>query len=907
MLKTIANRYAKRAAARRRAIRRKAADWKRQARRAFTLMLVAGGMLGASASVAQAQMGGMGQAAMVPTGGLVNRAVTRLQDLEANGPGWLYYGVNAADRGLGYNGSYMTLGGYIPYAEDDLGGLWAADLRGHFSEYGGFFSNVGAVRKQFLGGTLLGIGVYWDYDGDQNQYPTSGALGTGPLGQFGHSYNQVGVSGEWLTDYGNLRSNGYIPVGTTAYTAGAPGSPFYQNYVMCQYGLDAALTGADLEVGAYVPGLSDWAGMVSVGGYALGNDRYDWYSGTQANKDVVPWFGGVYTRLDMTFVKNWDFSLQANNDSYFDWTGFARLTYRMGGSRRRNVPDQMEQPMMRNEHIVRAHQTPIVGVNPSTGTPWRVIHVNNAAPTGGTGTVDAPLNTLAQGSSAATNPWDIVFVHQGLSRTTTPYGGEFAFQAQNQYLVGDGGTFLLPTSTCGPKSLSTNAGLTPLLSNPAGNSVKIDGAIAGGATVADLDILGSQVGIFATGNLTGLPSVGFPAGQPTLVQNVSISGNGTAASQRGVSIEDATGAINFRDVAIENMTNVGFAVTKGSADISYQGSIKSDVASNGGVATPIIQIRQTAGGSIALSSGAAPAGSTVPNEITDIGGDGIVIEQNIGTTIDIDNVTLKSNVKTAIALIDDQSITTITAGAGEGIVKDTNGAAITVQLGSPEFAYTGPITNSRPAAGATTSYLLNVSDTTGGKVTLTSPLGLPFTDTGDGIRISNAAGEVTVTGAGANIASAGAQGILIDNGSSGTFLFRNITITKAANEGVLINQSPGSTSTFENLNITLGEAGAIGFKADTAGSINANAINTISTASTTQPALLIEDSGPIAMNFATIDSALPNATGKALQFLGTTNGAFSVGSAFTVGGSPGTTVNNVDNSAGVTLGGLLAP
>ncbi len=270
----------------------------------------------------------------------------------------MYYGLNAADRGLGYQGSYMTLGGFIPYGEDDLGGLWSADLRGHLSVYGGFFSNVGMVRKQFLGGTLLGFGLYWDYDGDQNQYPTYGLSGA-QFGQFGHSYNQVGVSLEWLTDFGNIRSNGYFPVGTTAYTAGAPGYTSYQNVNLSQYGLDTALTGTDLEVGAYIPGLSDWAGMISVGGYAYGNARYNWLVGPQFAQDVVPWFGGVYTRLDMTFLNNWDFSLQANNDSYFDWTGFARLTYRMGGSRRRNVPDQMEQPMMRNEHIVRAHQTPI--------------------------------------------------------------------------------------------------------------------------------------------------------------------------------------------------------------------------------------------------------------------------------------------------------------------------------------------------------------------------------------------------------------------------------------------------------------------------------------------------------------------------------------------------------------------
>jgi len=84
--------------------------------------------------------------------------------------------------------------------------------------------------------------------------------------------------------------------------------------------------------------------MVSVGGYAFGNARYNNVNGT----DLVPYFGGVYTRMDLTLIRNWDFSLQANNDSFFDWTGFARLTYRMGGSRRRNVPDQMEQPMMRN-------------------------------------------------------------------------------------------------------------------------------------------------------------------------------------------------------------------------------------------------------------------------------------------------------------------------------------------------------------------------------------------------------------------------------------------------------------------------------------------------------------------------------------------------------------------------------
>jgi hypothetical protein len=886
-----------RASSRLRTIRRRAADWRRRARRAVALAAITGGMAFVP-SLAEAQMG---QAAMAPAGGIVNRAVNGFQQLNANGPGYFYYGLNAADRGLGYYGSYMTLGGFIPMAEDDLGGFWAADLRGHLSTFGGFFSNAGMVRKQFLGGTLLGVGVYWDYDGDQNQYQTAGVIGTEQLGSFGHSYNQVGVSAEWLTDYGNLRSNGYMPVGTTAYTAGAPDSPFYKNYVMCQYGLDAALTGADLEVGAYIPGLSDWAGMISVGGYALGNARYDWNSGPLDNTDVVPWFGGVYTRLDMTFLNNWDFSLQANNDSYFDWTGFARLTYRMGGSRRRNVPDQMEQPMMRNEHIVRAHQTPIVATNPDdAASPWRVIHIDNSAAAGGDGTFERPLNTLAEGSTAATNPWDIVFVHEGLSRTTTPYGGTFTFQAQNQFLVGDGGTFELPTVTCGPKLLSTGATSVPLLSNPAGDSIAIVGPAAAGATVADLDILGSRTGIYAAGPLTS------DAGRPTVVQNVTISGNGTTASQTGVYLEAASGDVAFSDTAIANMTNGGLVVTDpgaGPLNLDYQGSITSDTSLNGGAVSPIVYIADVQGGTLNIATGGSAAGSTVANSVSDKGGSGIQLVSNAaGTTIDIGNVSLTDNAQTAISVVDDASTTFITADAGSGIQKKTNGAAISVSGGTPTFTYDGPITNELPAAGGTTSYLLSVADTTGGSVTLTAS-GSPFSDTGNGISVNNAGGDVTVNGLGATIASSGAQGILIDGPSStGTYLFTNVSITNASQAGVLINNAPGSTE-FRNLNISLDQDSATAFQAASAGPITANVgSNTIINESASQAAVDISASGPLDVNFSSIqsgnNSTVPTSP-TALMF-DTSTGTFNVTSLFTVDGSAGTTAN-VTNDGTTTV------
>ena len=574
-----ANRSGKRAAARIRAIRRKAAAWQRRARRAVAIALIAASIAEAPTRLAHAQIGqlggaggaaGVGQGGMGAVGGLVNGAVQRLGDLEENGPGFMYYGINAADRGLGYRGSYYTVGGFVPYAEDDLGGVWNADLRAHLSNYGGFFSNVGAVRKQFWGGTLFGLGVFWDFDGDQNQYSdTTITDGSGSyVFSGGQTYQQVGVSAEWLTDYGNLRSNGYIPVGTTAQQMG----PFVGNSKLCQNGINAGLAGADLEVGAYIPGLADWAGMVSVGGYAFGNARYNNVNGT----DLVPYFGGVYTRMDLTLIRNWDFSLQANNDSFFDWTGFARLTYRMGGSWRRNVPDQMEQPMMRNEHIVRAHQAPVQATffNPQTGTvqPYEVFHVDNTTTTSpaGNGTWENPFTTLQQAQNAATADYDMVFVHIGQSATSpyeTPAAG-YQFQANNQYLVGEGTSLQLSTANCGLVDVwsNTSSSLYPVITNtqPGQAAIVLTNAAGttSGATVDHVRITGSPIGIS--------DGVGLPASSPTTgpgtatVNDVQIYGNGPG--QRGVQINDLagnSGTLNFSKMNLQNLTNDGFVVSAG--------------------------------------------------------------------------------------------------------------------------------------------------------------------------------------------------------------------------------------------------------------------------------------------------------------------------------------------------------
>ncbi|MFM7035453.1 MAG: beta strand repeat-containing protein, partial [Planctomycetia bacterium] len=486
-----------------------------------------------------------------------------------------------------------------------------------------------------------------------------------------------------------------------------------------------------------------------------------------------------------------------------------------GGSRRRNVPDQMEQPMMRNEHIVRAHQTPKVALNPSTGTPWNVIHVNNAAAGAGDGTAQRPFTTVAAANAAAINPYDIVLVDPGTGAAYDAAVGlntTFSPLAANQYFIGDGAAFFIPTACCGPLNIGTTSGLRPVLTNPTGASINL----TNGLVVNNFDIVGSQVGILGTGNLSsGIPRPGFPpydsAVGASVVNNVAITGT-QLAGQTGVLLDNATGDAAFQNTVITNMTKAGFAVNGGDPNVDFSGTIQNDVATNGGFVSPVVDIVGTTGGEINLAVGTAPAGSTIPNKIVDNGGAGIKIADNTGGTINVGNATLTNTQATAIDVQNSLATINVTDTA---IVKDTSGTAVNVNGGAPVFDYKGTITNQQ-------GNMLHVNATTGGSVTLTSPAGSPFIDNGDGILVENSAGDVTVKGATINSQQ---EGILVQN-SSGVNTFNDVTITGATTAGVSLQNNTG-TDQFNNLNIQT--TGATGFLANTAATVNVTGNSNVNT------------------------------------------------------------------------------
>jgi hypothetical protein len=284
----------------------------------------------------------------------------------------------------------------------------------------------------------------------------------------------------------------------------------------------------------------------------------------------------------------------------------------------------MEQPMMRNEHVVRAHQAPVQAINEKTGTPFEVFHVNNSTSNlpAGTGTWENPFTTLQQAQTAANQPYNIVFVAVGQSGSSpyeTPVDG-YQFQADNQYLVGEGTSLRVNTANCGEVALWANSTSTvyPVITNPVGPAVVLTNATTTGATVDHLQITGAQVGI--------TDGEGLPEGGIATVNDVRITGNGP--SQLGVYIADAagnSGTVNFTNMKLQNLTADGFVVDGQNTGNPFVNISNSTIKNTSGSAVVVNGIASD--GRVRIA-GSTIDGSTGPG-VTVSGGNAIVEKTTI--------------------------------------------------------------------------------------------------------------------------------------------------------------------------------------------------------------------------------------------------------------------------------------
>ena len=219
----------------------------------------------------------------------------------------------------------------------------------------------------------------------------------------------------------------------------------------------------------------------------------------------------------------WIVNFEANYDDRFDLTGLVNLQIRWGvnarGAEYALTATDLD-PTIRNDHIVRVQQDLVLAIDPDTGRPYNVFHVDNTAdPAFATGAIDTRFTNLLDAQNAS-GPDDIIFVHEG-DGTTRNYDRGIVLQ-EGQYLLGDGvrheipvqngQVFVLCNDVDGNVPTITNRNGGPVVTLAGRNIVRgfnID-ATTGGVTNAiqgDGTLLGRTLdnGIIADINILGNP------------------------------------------------------------------------------------------------------------------------------------------------------------------------------------------------------------------------------------------------------------------------------------------------------------------------------------------------------------------------------------------------------------------
>lgn len=446
-------------------------------------------------------------------------------------PGRFWFETNLADNGFGYEGSYATLGGKTRLFSDYFDGRWLIEAQGNVSlQNGGFFGNLGIERVFTIdsAGVDASFGVWYDRDSDS-------------YSGFSHTFDQVGVSAALKGRRGDLRMNGYFPIGDTDRTLGDPTGVncFLNHSIVLQAGIDSALRGFDVELSTRPSQLAAWNGFVDIGGYSY-------------ESDLVESFSGIRTRLGLQAFRGTMWSVEANYDERFDFTGVMQLAFfyqgRGAGNEYAGTGRDLESTV-RRDHIARFNQDLVLAVNPATGAPYNVYHVDNTALAGGDGTFESAFDTLRGAELASANN-DIIFVNEGDGTVTGMDQG--ITLKDGQFLLGNNVAHTLIDANRGSFLLCNDIGGTvPRITNRNGNGIDL----ANQNTVRGFIIDGA-----GSNMVNAISGQGI---QNAIIEDVTVRGNPILDA---INISNSTGAFRFarndiqtagRDgIAINNLTGV---------------------------------------------------------------------------------------------------------------------------------------------------------------------------------------------------------------------------------------------------------------------------------------------------------------------------------------------------------------
>lgn len=723
---------------------------------------------------------------------------------------------------------------------------------------------------------IMGLGVYYDRDDSTTKI-----------------FQQLAVSFETMGRYWDANGNFYMPFGNRQQQLDVQfneGSQRFSGFNVLYdqtRTIGTAMRGFDAEFG------------VPVWGQLAQKHEMRAYAGTyhfsaNGSEDVWGWRG----RLQTNPVPNVLMELSVTNDDTFKTNVFFNVTWTFAGRPEWNSMEKstqmyrMAERVRRNYNVVVEQRdvvdTGLVAINPDTGLPWTISHVDSLAGVGGTGAVLDPYQTIVEAQAGADR--DIIFTHAGSEyNNAAPIvltAGDRVLgegQGVDHFIVYQGfGSRLLPNSPSYGSSLRPNSLVRPTFNTTVGDGVIL---------ASDSEFSGFILNQPAARGVEGIGVSG------TTVNYVDVND----AVEEGIFLNNTNGTLAFDTTNVTNAAGNAFVVDGGNPLVEFENGTITNTA-----AGRAVLIQNTIGGSVNMT------GSTV----VDTDSQGILIN-NLGGGAVLDNVTITRSTNEGVHVTGGtgNAIVTFrnTGGQAETIIDDATNASVFVEDYQGIFQMDGLGITSRNGTGILVENLSGNMNIVG-DASIADGTSL-ITD--HGIDINNSTGNVSF-GGNLTITGSVGNGISFDAGANtGSFNVTGSTaISGTALEAFIVrNDSPvirmadvnfSNTSTANSV-LLLDNAGQGGI----AGQVNfGNAIVT-GTAGATVPTVDIMNNTP-AISFGSLRVATTSAayvTGSADRpqsvFVHDNPGNVNFGDLFI------TAANNLafiaDNNAGTisSTGGII--
>lgn len=473
--------------------------------------------------------------AMIPADDSVGFAATRPEDRI------LFRVGNNSGNSYGIVDGFTNLNAFIPLSFDSDRSLWWINPRVNISDAGNGSSSIGVGHRVYVpeDDRVYGASFWWDNDTN-----------------YGETFNQLGGSFESIGRYTDLRMNFSIPVGETSSATfiSNAGTSFVGNSLSVQrlFREEEAFSTYDAEVAIPFPGLGDFGVDLGVGVYYLAdsakNNAVGISARTQAQISDNFWLNGVYTNDD-TFGSN--FSLN------FELTMPASGPVRW--FRQRPVAASLTDTVQRryriavNSELVTRNEGTI---NPKTGSPYHVAHIDPDATSTGTGTVLDPFMSLEAYAAADASLFDIIYVQPRADETDVNLNTGIELLSGQRLLSSsvphsfesNGEVFQVPGFTTGQ--------VLPFLSST---------GFMGDGSIVTLETGGNcfEVAGFQIDHMTTLIDPGVSTGNAITgddVSDVSINRNVLRNSEFATQLTDFSGSLHYRENVLRDNTVGGLQV-----------------------------------------------------------------------------------------------------------------------------------------------------------------------------------------------------------------------------------------------------------------------------------------------------------------------------------------------------------